>query len=393
MVYIAALILLLIPAVRCDLMGIQKGRIAFIVLIWLALVLIAGLRFRVGGDTLIYMTVFERYPTISELGTFDFEEAEFNRMWYIYNSIFKTFGDSFLFFQIVQAMIVNTIFMRFFFRHSPAPFICLLLYFVGYYCYFNMEVLREALCIGVLLEAYPLIIKRNWIAYYLCAIFAVFIHTSAVVLFVLPFCFILRRDDWRIALIISIGLGVFLSVFDVINIAINLAFDGAIAEKIYGYISEQLPNIIGKITQYFIVLPFILIMYLRKRRGYEEDREMGLMLMFCVAVQTSAMFIPFIHRLSNYLMPFGLVYLTNTLYVHYRDWRKDVISIGIVSVALVVYTFNLGNFYFKKHDDDYRGARTYMRYTPYYTYIDPQMDKRRELILLNERTIANPFQR
>lgn len=113
MIYIITLVFLLIPVVRFDLMQLEGNKRMWALSEYVVLVLIVGLRYRVGGDTLFYMDFFEDYPTISELANFDFEDARYNPLWYVYNSIFKTFGNSFTIYQLVQATIVNLAFFRF----------------------------------------------------------------------------------------------------------------------------------------------------------------------------------------------------------------------------------------------------------------------------------------
>ena len=75
MIYFIALLILVIPVFRFDLMKIEGNRKLWLVLEYIILVAIAAFRYRVGGDTLIYMDLFEDYPTIGELTTFDYESA------------------------------------------------------------------------------------------------------------------------------------------------------------------------------------------------------------------------------------------------------------------------------------------------------------------------------
>ena len=133
MIYFIALLILVIPVFRFDLMKIEGNRKLWLVLEYIILVAIAAFRYRVGGDTLIYMDLFEDYPTIGELTTFDYESAVYNPMWYVYNSVFKTFGDSFALFQLVHAIIVNTVFLKFFKRYTDFYFSAILIYYIGYY--------------------------------------------------------------------------------------------------------------------------------------------------------------------------------------------------------------------------------------------------------------------
>ena len=139
MIYILVFILLLIPVVKYDLMAKSGGEGGWYYFNLVVLILLAGLRYRVGGDTLMYMSMYDEIPALSELKYFDFEEALYNPLWYVYNSIFRSIGDDFVYFQIGQAVFVNSVFFWFFRKYSPQYyFSAILLYYIGYYCYFNM---------------------------------------------------------------------------------------------------------------------------------------------------------------------------------------------------------------------------------------------------------------
>lgn len=78
MIYFVVFILLLIPVVKYDWMvksGGEKGWYYFNLVV---LILFAGLRYRVGSDTLMYMSMFYEWPKLDELKYFDFTTATYN---------------------------------------------------------------------------------------------------------------------------------------------------------------------------------------------------------------------------------------------------------------------------------------------------------------------------
>ena len=206
MIYFIALLILVIPVFRFDLMKIEGNRKLWLVLEYIILVAIAAFRYRVGGDTLIYMDLFEDYPTIGELTTFDYESAVYNPMWYVYNSVFKTFGDSFALFQLVHAIIVNTVFLKFFKRYTDFYFSAILIYYIGYYFYFNMEVLREVLCVSIMLWAFPYLQEKKFIRYYLFCFLALSIHMSAALMFLLPLMLLFKKDSFWFSLFVIVAI-------------------------------------------------------------------------------------------------------------------------------------------------------------------------------------------
>ena len=103
MIYLLVFILLLIPVVKYDWMAKTGGENTWFYFNLVVLILLAGLRYRVGGDTLMYMSVFDECPTLDELKYFDFDTAQYNPLWYIFNAISKSvYNDFFLFQRFIQ---------------------------------------------------------------------------------------------------------------------------------------------------------------------------------------------------------------------------------------------------------------------------------------------------
>ena len=114
MIYLLVFILLLIPVVKYDWMAKTGGENKWYFFNLVILILLAGLRYRVGGDTLMYMSMYNEWPAMDELKYFDFEEALYNPLWYIYTSVAKSINEEFWVLQMIQAVIVNCTFFHFF---------------------------------------------------------------------------------------------------------------------------------------------------------------------------------------------------------------------------------------------------------------------------------------
>lgn len=385
-VYLIAFIVLLIPVFRFDLMKLEGNKTLWMYAEYVILVLIAGLRYRVGGDTLIYMKIFEDYPTIGELSTFDFAEAKYNPMWYIYNSVFKTLGDSFTLFQLCQAILVNLAFFRFFKRYSPQAFFsCVFVYYFGYYCYFNMEIQREILCICIFLEAYPLLEKKKLLQYYLLCAAAMLFHMSAVLMFFFPLALLLKKDNFWVAISLLVVTFVLLHKISIISVLVNIAFEGHLAVSVNAYIEKEVPNINGMIVTMLITVPFLMLMLLRTIYKFDNDKLMGALMTFVIVIQVFGTFLGVAVRFSNYLMPIGIVFIVNTFYENFWEIRKFLLSRLLISGALFVYFFNLTYYYVKKQEYYMKGAHQYYIYVPYHSVFDPQEDNRREQYILNQR--------
>jgi len=118
MIYLIILIILLVPVFLYDVAGFNKGMNGWYIFEFTILVLLAGLRYRVGGDTLFYMGFFDEYPQLNELSDFDFAGAEFNPLWYIFNAITKFIHNDFVTFQIIQAINCKQLFFSGFLENT-----------------------------------------------------------------------------------------------------------------------------------------------------------------------------------------------------------------------------------------------------------------------------------
>lgn len=385
--YLTIFLIILIPVIRFDLMKLNGNQTLWSGIIWVLLVLLAGLRYRVGGDTLAYMNFFKDYPTLKELSTFDFVKAQYNPMWYVYNAFFKTYGDNFTAFQIVHAIIVNTSFFVFFRRYVPQGFFtALLTYYFGYYFYFNFEILREILCISILLWAFPFLERKNLIVYYLLSLLAFSFHMSAVIMFFLPLILLIKRDNLWLSIILMLAVIVLLSVVDIISIILDIAFEGSLASSINSYMKNEAPNFIGAMVIILIAIPFLIMMFVRQHYSYHNDPLIGAILIPVILIQTAGMFIPMFSRFSNYFMPFGIVFMVNTFYKNYWDMIRHHGAIFLTATALFIYCFNLSYYYLKSNAKNLPGTHQYDIYLPYHSVFDPVEDKDHEQLIKNIRS-------
>lgn len=385
MIYIIVLIILLVPFFKYDIFAKKGSEGIWYYVCLISLILLAALRYRVGGDTIIYMDVFEYYPKLSELSTFNFEEAEFNPVWYIYNAIFKSLGDSFFLFQLSQAIIVNTVFFRFFYKYTDYFFTALIIYYVGFFAYFNFEIQREILCISIFLISFPYLEKGKYLQYYLLTLFAVSIHFSALIMVIIPIFTIFKRDRFWISLFFIITVILAFTLFDIISFFLSLIFDSD-ADKVKNYLMREAPNINGIIVQSLIMLPILIIFFLRHQYKITNDAGMGAVLLFFIIIQTSSLFVPAVPRLANYLFPIGIVFIINTIMNNHSKIRLSQVASILTFCVLFIYFFNFGFYYMKSKSKVYAGAHEYNLFIPYVSVFNPHTVYERERRMINERS-------
>ena len=374
--------MLLIPVVKYDWMAKTSGERVWYYLCLVVLILLSGLRYRVGGDTMTYMALFEEIPSLSEYKNFDFFEAAYQPLWYLLNMFSKSINESFTCFQLIHAAILNVSFFHFFRKYCPNYyFTAILLYFLTYFCYFNMEVLRESLCISLLLWAVPSLLQKKWLTYYSFCIVGVFVHYSSMIMFVIPLLFwLLKKPNVRLQLIILVSVFVIVSLVNVVDVMLKLLpISQQFVELLNRYIETQ-RTIGGIISQLLYYIPVFGLIYLHGLNEKEIKFPLLPIILGFVIINTMAMNLGAFERLVNYFKPFVLIYLVHIAYSIISSKRiiEYQKTYCILFVVLVVFCFNSVRYYTKDMSDYYPNSKFFNIYTPYHSVFNPIVDERRE---------------
>lgn len=387
MIYFIILILLLIPVIVYDVVGYNKGMNGWYVFEFTILVLLAGLRYRVGGDTLFYMNFFDNYPKLNELSGFDFIGAEFNPLWYVFNAICKSISDDFTTFQIIQAIVVNSVFFWFFKKYTKYYFSAILMYFFAYYCYFNMEILREILALCCFLLSVPALIKRKYIVYYLWCIVAILFHySSSFILFIPLLISVFKNITWKQLVVIVISIGIVISTVNIIPFLLDLfSFNYLIALKLESY-TESSVSLMNILFYYGSVLPIVLLAYINQKAEtkFNIPHLNGLVVTYAILMIFCAFYHTIFNRLSNYLIPFYIIYIIDSFYYIVKNYRSSLHAV-FIRVALLIVLFFQSYYYWRDQSEYYAGASFYYIFFPYYSVLNPTTDPTREVFLSNLR--------
>lgn len=185
----------MILSFRYDINGKKADRDFWYRFVLVILILVAGLRYRLGIDTINYLDSFyHKYPYIWDINQDYLLATSREPLWLLLNSIVLSFGGKFFILQLIQSSFVNIIVFRYFKKHSTYPFICVLFYFASMYFLWNMIVMRSAVAMAIGLVGNEYILDRKWKKGYLTYLFAFLFHYSAVILFVTPFLLFLRLN-------------------------------------------------------------------------------------------------------------------------------------------------------------------------------------------------------
>lgn len=395
MIYILVFILLLIPVIRYDWLAKSGGESGWYYFNLVVLILLAGLRYRVGGDTLMYMSMYDEMPAMSELKYFDFDEALYNPLWYVYNSFFRSFSDDFTLFQIGQAILVNCVFFWFFRKYSPQYyFSAILLYYVGYYCYFNMEIMREIICVCILMLITPFLLAKRWILYYAGCFLAINFHYSSAVMLGIPLlCYMFRKPSWKWQLVIIAGVTALMTVVNIMALIVKLvAQDERLVELVEKY-TEGSSNFTGMFFQLLAALPVVGMMYVRCKCELDYRDKFVSMATGAVFAYSFAMGFFAFARLANYFIPFVLVFTVHTIYyfISSCNLRSAQVSTLVMGLSVFLISFNYGFYYLRDMSTYYPNTRFNVIFTPYHSVFDPEIDEQRERFMENYRDVTFLF--
>ena len=366
MIYLIVLIILLIGVFKYERKNFKIGY-KWYILEWLLLVLLAGLRYKIGGDTASYMGEFDHYPSLSELSSFNFTDAARQPLWYVFTAICKSISQDFVCVQIVHALIVNTVFFWFFKTHSERCFSCVLIYGLFFFMNYNTEVLRASLAVSVFLISYNYLVQKKWIKYFICCFIALGFHLQSILLFIFPVCHYFEKSSFIRTLVIAfftVSAILLLDFVPVVGDTMQLMED--MSSLFESYASADVPekNILGILSTSINVACWIVFLYLM---GERKDINRFFIFMIVVCGIASWKYRVIFDRSLVFVYP--MVITSFVKYFNKRNFLTIILYLTIMWGWVGFYRWREGpNF------------RSYRKYYPYATWIDKTEDPERNAV-------------
>lgn len=387
--YLTVLLLLIICIIKYDLgNGSRKNGDIWYYTICVILILIAGFRYRVGGDTLGYFDAYSSWPTFSEFSKVDFTLLPYQPLWYVLAALCKLISPEFYIFQLVQATIVTVISFWFLRKHVRYKFIAVLLWFYIMYFTLTMEVMREAICISLWLLAVDHMIQKQYMRYYIWAVIAFLFHLTAAILLIMPFvyCLIKKGGIWFVVVFLIFTVS-FLVISTYPEFFINwLPF--RMVHKIIVYSEAGELNLFVKRSCLHIIAIYIGIQVYRKL--YPNNLEFIPFLKLEIAVFFASPILFLItERVVNYLYIFEIVILTQSIQIfstkHYFRFQLSCVKLLLaISFILVLKTY-----YYMNHPPKVPDTRNYNLIEPYESIFAPRIHPWRERIYYYNEDVVN----
>ena len=384
--YFILLLYLLFLYFYYDVLGKKGYQKLNLYLSCMLLILVAGFRYRIGVDTIKYMEDFKYYPTLDKLNLSLLDVEPF---WLLINSVCKTLYDDFVLVQLVQAAIVNIIIFWFIKRHSPKPFLAILLYYVFQWWNFCFEVMRESISIAFYLYALDAILaQNNWKKYYLRIWPALLVHTFGFVTLLFPFIQLLKFRKSTLGIFAILIVLAFTSSTQ-LNTIIFL-FDGSIADKVNYYLDSNIYggssiSIMG-ILAYFLgnVLPILIILYIfYKYRQIERISRIVPYLLIFLLIIILRIQVTIFYRFFNYFEIIVIVAMTQLVSLSSLRQNRNFRYLTLFALILMS-SFKIYQFY-KPAVDYNKNAKIYHRYYPYNSVFNKEYHQETEWIFRQKR--------
>lgn len=365
MIYLLPLFLMIIGFKIYDRPYAQKNGTFLWLIVFIVLVLIIGLRYKVGADTYNYINYFLWAPEISYWKPFDL--SGFEPGFSLLTSVLKSLSDNLYVYQTILSFLQTLMLMYFVKRSTPYKFLALLLIFISMYLYFSTEVVREFLSIGGLMLAYPLLEKRRYILYYIVCLFLMTLHSSAVICMFLPF---VRNLKFNKVFILYIFLFAFLG-FSIAVIMQKLS-SFFIFQKLLRYLDQGYVGYAWCALRfiYFSLLP-MLTLYMAKNK-LKIDVKYENLICLQILMGVGLWFVPIVfQRLINYTIIFYFVSLAHVIGTCLRNpqYRSSISAYSrrcrtqMVSILLFFTILAHGSYYIH--------LNFYKIFIPYHSIFDP----------------------
>lgn len=379
MLYSAIILLLFFLSYKYDIKGIKVNKQLWYYSVLTIFILLAGLRYRIGGDTVEYIYKFYYdYPTLCE---FSFEEYPIGRdpLYVLLNSLVKTLGGKFYVVQLIHAAFINILVFKYFKRHTPFVFTCVVFYFIGFYFILNTEILRGSFSVVICLFANDYIMQKKWLKGLLLYFIATLFHAQTLVIAVTPLFFYFLRFNIKgyffllIMFVVSFSIQrYFGSLIDTLDTMSALGGKAAYYNDDEGFGKSGTFN-------YFVVaiLPYLIyivscFIYNRKRGENRRIFAIEPFLLMGVMFWIMLMNVSVANRFVDYYRVYFAILYAET-FVRIAGEGKNLISKNAIVKALVVFLpmFMLQYGTFTRLGDG-------VRYNPYSSVIERNIDPQRE---------------
>lgn len=382
--YLFIFCLLLILIRIYDIENISKNKWLLFWIICFIFIILSGLRYKIGTDTIRYMQSFKDYPDFWKFNwindVYRFKETELTRerykeLWIFYVILNKGLYNNYFFLQFTIAVIFNIAIFKVIKKNSKKIFITILLFYTNFnFLELEFELMRQSLSIAFfLLISIDAFVDKKWAKYYIGAFVASLIHPGAYITFILPI-FRYYKLDLRKTLLFIILPSLIISIFG--KVFLGSLFNSLSLESSYAtkYINSGLQTF--RNTNYVLLTILrptaLLLLLLISWRTIKNNVFTPLFILAIVLYYFSIIFLDS-YRLVDYFLILVFISVTPFLYQSITNIKKvcQIIFLLVLLNSPTLFSF-------------YRSEEAFSRFFPYQNIIyNEQTPLQKELTKFN----------
>lgn len=367
MVYFVIIVVALIGAFSASNGIFEKKNNALYSFLCLLNILVFGLRYRVGIDTLNYIDLYSSVPSIGSFSLLNIKGSTTAPLFLLLMSFCKSITNDFVLFQMIHSIVLNVTIFAFFKKTCDNPFVGFLLFFFFLGTYFNTEILKESYAICCFLWGYDAMMMKNWKKYYLFAILGMGFHYGALILFLIPM-FMMLRFNKRF---VFVSILFMLSISTLVPLVISSISHEGLQSRAMSY-EGMLENGVLNINYVimaiikFVFAPLAILWYGRKLGDIVSEQHEALVCAFVLMGLGCVSYQVMFQRFSNYFFPFYIVCVANVIRC-LSDYKR-MVCLALILFVVVPYGY------------DYLKPTLIIRWFPYHSILDPQEETLREMM-------------
>lgn len=385
MIYFIIVVILLVLSVHFDINRRTKNKEGWYNIVLIIFVCLAGLRYRIGIDSINYCYKFY-HETPSFFNLFkDLSLTEYP-LWKLLNSIVFTIGGKFYIVQFVESAFVNLLFFAYIKKHSSYIFTCVFLYFIWLYPGCNFEELKQAFAVSISLYANDFILEKKYMKGVGLFVIACLFHFAAIIVALFSFLRFLRLN--------AIGFSILLIVFIIGGVIQNyygdylelLEFDDFLQMKAEVYMeSDRFGSLGDRNIKFYIIQAIPLFIYFISfwySKKYGRNRKLAELEPFLVLGFISVVLgwrIGIFYRYENFYIIYFILFLAQAFVDVIRNNRTAnsiVIKAVIPSILFCLYILTTYVGLTGKYN-------RYHKFYPYSSVIEKSIDRQREITYIN----------
>lgn len=357
--------------------GYKKGWLLSFVI----LVLLAGLRNEIGIDTYTYSLKYEDMPDLfSFFKSKNFiEDYSIQILWSLFLSFFKTIGADWVVVQFVIALVFNGLLFRFLNKVSTRKFTTLFCIIILSWWNLSFEVLRESICIVLLLNGLLELENNKIKRFFLWCLPAFFVHWFSF--FPILMVYLACKTSYKFLLFASLFLGILIFILGKAYVTdqlllLSVYFSNDMSTRISDYADiVRDASVIGILFEFVTIAlaPAIISICFNKKQIYLLLSKVLLLYIPFVALRFA---IPIFYRLLNYLeIPFAVAVV---LFLGCSEYKNKSIKLLVFGLLLFCLIKSANDFY-KPSPIETRNINYDCRYIPYTSVFEPTDETRDDL--------------